>query len=1476
MKSFNKAIQTILGAFKYFITASLTIISIFFAHSCEHLDVKRVDTVSGVDDQYGFVLEVVDENHGVSIEKDEELDSHYIRTTYAPNKQIRLRFVASDRGPETKRLRLPEWEENLSNGEEAVIALQSELLPENKEVVFSEEGEKELVFEVKGPGEMTVLFSRVGSIYYDYFDAEYTFIVEKRPQRIGAIEAQTITYGSAAKKLDLSFLEIIHAGIGALSAESDNTAVLTASLNGSNLTFTPQSAGKATVVLRKAETKYFALEEQSFVVTVAKDEQSIAVIEEQSFTYNDTAKALTVASTGDGALAASSDNTNIATVTMAGSTLTLKPVNSGTATITLSKATTMNYIVAPDVTFNVTVKKATQTIVAPSTQTFTFSDSPRTLTVVSIGDGALSASSDDTNTATVTMTGSTLTLTPVNVGTVTITLSKALTANYVATPAVTFNVVVNKGTQTITAPSAQDLTFGSSAIGLAITNTGDGILSARSDDTNIATASIVDSTLTLTPVNVGTATITLNKTATANYNAAVDVTFEVNVKTAQTITAPVNQTFAYNDTARALVVSSTGTGALSAESSDTNMATVTVTVDSTLTLTPVNAGTATITLRKAATPDYNAAPAVTFVVTVNKAAQTITALGDETFAYNDTVRALTVASIGAGALTVTSSDTNIATVSVTASTLSLTPVNAGTATITLGKAATTNYATAPNLSFTVTVAKVAQMITTPSSKTYTYGDSATTLEIVSTGAGALSAESSDTNMATVTMTGSTLTLTPVNVGTATITLSKAVAANYTAAPDVSFTVTVNKAAQTIIVPSVQPFALDDSTTDLTITNTGDGILSAMSDDTNTATVTMVGSTLILTPVGVGTATITLSKAATANYIVAPDVSFAVTVNKAAQTITVPSVQPFTLGDSAIDLTITNTGDGILSAMSDDTNTATVSVTDSTLTLTPVNAGTATITLSKAATANYSAAPDVTFTVTVSLAAQTITAPAEQVFTFGDSATTLEIVSIGDGALSAVSDDINTATVSIVGSILTLTPVNAGTATIILSKAKTANYSASPDVTFVVTVAKAAQTIAAITAPALIYNGGSQSVDLSGAGDGDFGVTIAATDQAFVTGTVDNTVIPPTLTLAPIAATTIAKTITVSRGETANYVATDATFTVTVAKAAQAITAPSNQIFTYGDADAILPIASTGETIVFTALSDDETIVLASVSGNDVILSIEGAGSVMVTLSKAATANYNAAPNVTFTVTVNKATQTITAPGDWNFTFGNSAITLEIASTGDGALSAGSDETNTATVTMTGSTLTLTPVNAGTATITLSKVATANYSVALDVTFTVTVNQANQAALVLPSSYNIGGSYKVSLSALKSPADSATIAVTGGSNSGVLSISTAPDSTKATASLTGAQLTITAKASGATTLGLTKAGDVNYNSVSLSVAIDINVDNDGDDLIDIWTLDQLNNIRYNLDGSGYKVSAQIQVRTQVALMQVVMATNSCET
>jgi gliding motility-associated-like protein len=347
--------------------------------------------------------------------------------------------------------------------------------------------------------------------------------------------------------------------------------------------------------------------------------------------------------------------------------------------------------------------------------------------------------------------------------------------------------------------------------------------------------------------------------------------------------------------------------------------------------------------------------------------------------------------------------------------------------------------------------------------------------------------------------------------------------------------------------------------------------------------------------------------------------------------------------------------------------------------------------------------------TVTLKAQTITFVQNLSKKYRDSPFTLS--SSATSGLGMTYSSSNLAVATIAGNIATFHSL--GSSDITARQAGNATW-APAKYTRTLTVAKGDQTITFGALPAKTY------------GDADFNLTATASSGLNVTYSSSYpsvaTVAVNTVHIVGVGTTVITAS---QAGNTLWNTAPDVQQTLTVNKANQTISFSALPAKVWGDADfTISATASSGLGVNFTS----GTPATATVAGN--IIHIVGAGTSVITASQGGNANYNVAPNVQQTLTVNKADQTISFTALTAKTYGDSDFPL--SATASSGLSITFSGNNPAVATVIGNTVHI--VAPGTVVITASQAGDANHNAAPDVPQTLTVNKANQTITfsVLPS------------------------------------------------------------------------------------------------------------------------------------------------
>ena len=378
------------------------------------------------------------------------------------------------------------------------------------------------------------------------------------PEPIGTISHQTLTAGGTAKIVDVSaYFSDPDGDVLTYTAWTDTPSVVELRREGSLLTIRPKIAGTATVRVRATDPDGLHIT-QRFTVTVTdtplqnRNPETVGTIPAQAMTVG-TATSLQVSGyfrdpDGDNlTYTAQSNDTQIATVSVSGTYLTITPRRSGNTTVIVAASdgsltaiqhVSLTIIDAP------LQNRAPRVLRQIPAHTLTVDNSAALLPLSSYfsdpdGDSlTYTASTGNTIVATVSRSGSPVLITPVAAGTAIITVTASdgklqATQSFVVT--ITANSQQNQVPEVSRWMNLQNFRVGdapkwrnlssyfSDPDGDALTYT------AISSNTGVVAVSISGNSVKITPKQPGTATVTLTARDTEGLTAAQD--FRVTVQT---------------------------------------------------------------------------------------------------------------------------------------------------------------------------------------------------------------------------------------------------------------------------------------------------------------------------------------------------------------------------------------------------------------------------------------------------------------------------------------------------------------------------------------------------------------------------------------------------------------------------------------------------------------------------------------------------------------------------------------------------------------------------------------------------------------------------------------------------------------------------------------------------------------------------------------------------------------------------------
>jgi len=622
-----------------------------------------------------------------------------------------------------------------------------------------------------------------------------------------------------------------------------------------------------------------------------------------------------------------------------------KPV---TPFLTLNGTDASKYSLTQPTGLTATISQAAQIITFAALANKTTADLPFALTAISTS--GLSITYTSSNTAVASVSGNTLTI--VGAGTTTITASQIGDVNYSAAANVdrTFSVI------TVATPILSWNTFGNA--GNETTEP------SSSNNANIASATLNYTGSSITPAGNG------NRFGGSNWAVgALSLTKYIQFTVSPNagyVFSPTSFDFIWDFSGsgpKSVTLRSSADGYVSDLGSLTTMTTSTSTVRS-ISISGLTNISASTTFRLygydatagTGTGGFDCASSANNVVLngfVNQLpAPSITSTLNATGTFGTPFTYATAASNSPSSYAATGLPSGLS-INTSNGVISGTPSTVGSSNVSLSA---TNATGTDTKTLVITVGQGTQAITFGALAPITYGDASFSLNGASSSGLPLSYSSSNTAVATI--SGNTVTI--IGAGTTSITASQIGNDYYLVALDVSQTLTVNKASQTIFFNSL-PNKLDTEVP-FTLLATSTSSLAVSFSSSNSAVISISGTTATI--VGAGTATITASQGGDNNYLAAANVTqdqIIVSASLTNQTITFGALNPVTYGDGTFNLTALGgeSGNPVSYSSSDPTI---ASISGSVVSI--IKPGTVTITASQEGNLSYNTAPSVNQTLTI--------------------------------------------------------------------------------------------------------------------------------------------------------------------------------------------------------------------------------------------------------------------------------------------------------------------------------------------------------------------------------------------------------------------------------------------------------------------------------------------------------------------------------
>ena len=336
--------------------------------------------------------------------------------------------------------------------------------------------------------------------------------------------ATTATYGTSV---------VITASVstpGAVTFKVGGTAIsgcesVAAASTTATCTWTPGSVSTSTILTAdfapSDATNYASLSAAgSTTINVGKKSQTISFTQPSNMTYGDVDQAVTFSVNSALTVALTSSTTSVCTIVSG----KIHIVSAGTCTVATNQSGDSNYSPATQVTYSITISRATSSIVISETNTYNFNGSAQgpSSATVSGSQGSVSYSYVGTGSTNYSATSTR----PTNAGTYSVTATVAQDSGYSSATSTVFAFSIEQISQslgiTITSVAA---TYGTN---LSLTTSGaSGGTGAVTFNVDSGSCTIFGSTLT--PTAAGTCMVTAAKATDGNYLAATSPSTAITV-----------------------------------------------------------------------------------------------------------------------------------------------------------------------------------------------------------------------------------------------------------------------------------------------------------------------------------------------------------------------------------------------------------------------------------------------------------------------------------------------------------------------------------------------------------------------------------------------------------------------------------------------------------------------------------------------------------------------------------------------------------------------------------------------------------------------------------------------------------------------------------------------------------------------------------------------------------------------------------
>lgn len=650
-------------------------------------------------------------------------------------------------------------------------------------------------------GECNIVIEVPESDNYKYATKNVKVIVERNGDAKITVPnyPSEITYGDDPVRIPFEY-----DGNGTITTETDSGDIISVRVSGDEIIVKPEGVGTTTITIKASETDQFTETETKLTMTV---KPRVVELEwsNDTFTYDGTEKTITATVTnkvGNDDVSVNAYNNN-------------KKTNAGNYIAEALSLNNKNYTLqnATNTTHNWVINKADREIVMQDKVNiifgsdyklnFTYTGEDVTATVTLDKNVYMSIKDylDGTNSGEITIE-------PLAAGVTILTVTVPESENYNAiTKECEVTVGLSEAGLVINNPEIT-LTYGDDEVQTSYEYKGDGQLTIKSSDENVAKVTLDEAgkTITIIPQNAGEATITLTSSETTQY-AAGEATIKVTVKKRPVKLSWSNDTFTYDGTVKtitATVDNKVGNDSVNITSYNNNAKT--------------NAGNYEAEALTLDNENYTLVDGenITKAWVINKSNRTLTMIHDLVLEYGTTGK-IDYTYTGEDTIAeVTSEKTSVATVTNqdgnNSGSVTVTPVAQGTTIVTIVIPETENYnSTSGECLVTIKKNSTEKINISEQDKNivFTYGDASKDISYVYNGNGTVTVTIANENVVTATVNANkTITIKPLNAGNTTITINAAETDQYEAS-SVVINVTVRQRVVTLVWDK-DTFAYDGS------------------------------------------------------------------------------------------------------------------------------------------------------------------------------------------------------------------------------------------------------------------------------------------------------------------------------------------------------------------------------------------------------------------------------------------------------------------------------------------------------------------------------------------------------------------------------------------------------------------------------------------------------------------------------------------